>query len=127
MSNYGLGHVRGVEPERFDLSAPSIKRFLKLAHSHDLVVRVQSTITYVEPTYYASKTRAHNVGELKAEGYEMTCVFITATNLSDFAAHAVWYDGAFDFATVGSASLNSRAKTLTQITKTMEEITTCLS
>lgn len=97
--------------------------FMKLAESLGLIVVVRATSAYVEPTFYLSKSKAHSVGDLKSEGRDMECVFITATNGEDFAAHTVWYDGKLDFAKVGS----KRPATFTQITKVTGEMKRCLS
>ena len=117
-----------LDPAEVDLSAASIVKFLKLAEEHELTVRVQATRGHVEATYYASKTKTHNVGDLKKEGHEVECVFITITNMLDFAALASWYDGVFQNCLIGGkASGHWPEQLFNQSTKTMEEIKRCLS
>lgn len=117
-----------IHPDEADLTASSIRKFLKLFENTDLTVSVHPTIAFTEASYYLSKSKDYNVGDLKADSKEMACVFITATNLFDFAVQATWYDGKFDSAFVGGQRSGHRpAKMFTLITKLTEEINRCLS
>lgn len=79
-----------IDPNDADLNIPSLKSFLRKVESYGLTVRVIATRVWVEPTFYLSKSADHAVGETKKEGYEQECVFVTATNLTDFGVTAAW-------------------------------------
>lgn len=114
--------------EHIDLSSSSLTKFLKLADALGLTVRVQGTKAYVEAAYYLSKTKDHNIGDLKSEAKFVDCVFIVATNLVDFGVSATWHDGTFKDALVGGQRSGHRPdKLFTQITKLTEEIKRCMS
>lgn len=130
------------EIEEIIKSTPSMDKFRKLALKSGLMLHVQGTLCYEEPTFYLSKGDGHNIGDLKDEGYEFRNVSLTMTNCFDFGAQAVWYerfpkfrDGTpkppvfeFDHAKVGGQrSSNRPAAFFHQSTKMIEEINRCLS
>lgn len=120
--------VTPLRPEDADLSAASIVKFLKLCQSYDLVIRVQATIAFTEPTFYLSKSKTHNIGDVKDPSKEVECVFITATNLHNFGVKATWYDGKFSHAIIGGQRSGHRPeKMFTLLTKMTEEIKRCMS
>jgi hypothetical protein len=113
-------------PEDVDLSAASIKGFLKLVESRGLVVRVQGTASYQEPVLYLSSGEGRKIGDVRIEGKYIKCVFIVATNMTDLGITAAWYDGKFTNAFVGGQRSGNRPeKMFTQITKLTEEIKRC--
>jgi len=117
-----------LHPNDADLSAASVRRFLKLAEASGLATRVRTTRATLPPELYLSKSKTHNVGDVKTPERQVDCVFITITDFVGFAAHAVWYDGKFDFGTVGGQSTGHRPRAMyTQITKFIEEVNRCLS
>ncbi len=125
---FGVRPMGPIRPESANLEIASVKRFLKLAERHSLIVRVQAHRLYVLPTYYLAKSKAHNVGDLKSEGKEIEAVFVTITNLHDFGVHARWYGGTFDHAFIGGQRTGHRPKAMfKQITKAIEEIERCLT
>lgn len=127
-AEFGIRLIGPIRPESANLDIPSVKRFLKLGEKHGLITRVQANRVYVVPTYYAVKSKTHNVGDLKSEGREIEAVIITLTNLHDFGVHARWYGGTFDHAFIGGQRTGHKPKALfKQITKTIEEIERCLS
>jgi hypothetical protein len=127
-------YLSDVDPSTVDLmEIASVKSFLNLVMKHDLVVRVRVTRVFVTPTYYAAASKANSPksyakGDVKKPSQEMQCIFITATNLDDFAVQAVWEGTTFKSATIGGPrSGHYPEKMFKQSTKTMKEITRCLA
>ena len=114
-----------VKPEDADLTAASIIKFRKLADAHGLTIIVHaSRVKVADEMYSRSNKKQHGV---KKPGYEMECVFITATNLLDFAVQAAWYGGEFKGARVGGKRSGHRPELyVPKSTATMEEIARCL-
>jgi hypothetical protein len=76
-------------PEDIDLDVSSIKGFLKTCALFDLMVMARGTRVGVTPELYAATNKEHAYEE-KKPGYEVDCVFLTATNGNDFAVNASW-------------------------------------
>lgn len=122
-----------LDPARADLTVTSLDKFLKLLQRHDFHIQVQATRVYTEPTFYMSKSKDHNIGDLKKDGFEMECVFIQAAYEQDFKmelyVQASWYGGVFGGANI-SGPKSGRPwyeQLFKQITKAREEVIRCLS
>jgi hypothetical protein len=130
------------EVEDIILKTASMVKFRKLGDEHNLIVHVQGTRCSLGPTRYLSKSKDHNIGDVKEPGYEYRMISITLTNGYDFGAQATWYerfpkfrDGTpkppvfeFDGARIGGKRTGHRPSLhLTQSTKTIEEINRCLA
>lgn len=67
------------------------KRFRKLALEAGLTVTHKATRVLLPETRYASKTKDHNVGDLKSEPIERECLGLIAVSPDkQFAAWAFW-------------------------------------
>jgi hypothetical protein len=107
----------------------SIDKFMRLCQSFEMVIRVLPTIAYSEPTFYLSKSKEHNVGDVKAPSKLVECVFIDAVSGSyDFGVQAAWYDGKFSSAFIGGQRSGYRPAKMTKlVTFMMSEITRCMT
>lgn len=130
------------EIEDIILKTPSAARFRKLGNDLGLIVHAQGTRCRLGPTRYLSKSRNHNIGDVKDAAFEYRTISITITNGFDFGAQATWYerfpkfrDGTpkppvfeFDSALIGGKRSGHRpAARITQSTKMIEEINRCLA
>lgn len=130
------------ELEDVILATPSAVRFRKLGEKFNLLVHVQGTRCHIEEVLYLSKGDGRAVGDVKEPARTVRVFSITLTNGFDFGVQAIWYerfpmtrDGVpkppvfeFDSAFVGGPrSGHNPPKLLTQSTKTIEEVTQCLS
>ena len=123
-------YIGEIDPSTVDLTKiASVKRFLVAAAKHDLTVKVQVTQVFVSPVFFATNSKKGPAkGDVKKPSQEIECIFITATNLDDFAVQASWQDGQFKTALVGGPrSGHHPPKLFKQITKMMEEIARCLA
>jgi hypothetical protein len=126
-------------------STASMEKFRKLGLASDLMVHLQGTVVWCGPTYYLSKSKTHNIGDLMEGAHFYSTVSITITNAFDFGAQATWHeffpkfrDGTpkppefrFTGANVGGERSGHRPPTFfsakTGTTKMFEEITRCLT
>ena len=132
------------EIEDLILKTPSAQKFRKLGEKHGLVIQVQGSLCHVSETHYLSKSKTHNVGDVKDLAHEYRMFSMTLTNEEDFAIQARWYeqfpkfrDGTpkpsvmmFDSAHVGgprTAYPRGTTGYFTQSTKATEEVTKCLT
>lgn len=124
-----LTYVKNGTPEFEEmLRFASIDKMLKLCQKFELTIRVIATMSYSEPTFYLSKTKDHNIGDVKGPSKLMECVFVTATNLFDFGVQAAWYDGKFSSAFIGGQrSGHYPAKMTKLVTFMMSEINRCMT
>lgn len=114
-----------VDPADADLTAASMVKFRKLADSYGLLTIVHVTKVRVADEMYAASSKQK--GQVKKPGYDMECVFITITNLLDFAAQASWSAGEFKGARIGGKRSGHRPEMyIPKSTATMEEIAQCL-
>lgn len=129
------------EIEDIILKTASALKFRKLGNDLGLIIHVQGTRCYLGPTRYLSKSKDHNIGDVKEAGFEYRMLSITITNGLDFGAQATWYerfpkfrDGTpkppvfeFDSVRIGGKRTGGPVNRITQSTKMIKEITRCLT
>ena len=140
--------LRRLDPatELEDLIAgtPSAQKFRKLGVKHKLTIQAQGSVAHVSDTFYLSKSKTHNVGDVNEPAHECRMFSITLTDEDTFAVQARWYerfpklrDGTpkpsvfmFDSAHVGGPGTRfpkGATGYFSQPTKAMEEVAKCLS
>lgn len=129
------------EIEDIILKTASALKFRKLGNDLGLIIHVQGTRCYLGPTLYLSKSKSHNIGDVKEAGFEYRMLSITITNGLDFGAQATWYerfpkfrDGTpkppvfeFDSVRIGGKRTGGPVNHITQPTKMIEEVNRCLT
>jgi hypothetical protein len=145
-ADFGVTVLRRLPPseiEEITFQTASMTKFRKLALVSGLLLHVQGTEVRVAATFYASKSKDHNVGDKKADEYNRRVVSLTMLSPevgSEFGAQAVWYEKlvtkkgnpvwefVFDNARVGGPrSGHRRAAFYTQPTAMNLEIARCLA
>lgn len=107
-------------------AAPSMPKFLKLGEELGLIVQVQATRVRFSDVMYAPSSKQK--GQVKTPGYETECVFITLTNLVDFAATVAWQGKTFKGALIGGQRSGYRPERWYKaINAAMTKITECFT